>query len=488
MAIDGPLMGASAVGVAWSTAHALLSASAGATPRARTPTLSLSGSHRGPACPTAANPAASLVGGGTRALGSAHRHPWSTSSASADMGKKARPRCASCGTEYKQKGDKSRFCSVKCAATTGPSTNIAKKDYGDVPPAFAGASVAANAAANSNGGYNSDVSSSSSDFQWDGFGVGKGSKGGKGNRKRKKRAKKAANDGARPVEEDPKCVAVLHLLDRTCSVISGPGRAMDEAVAQCASCDVIAVDCEGVNMSRVGPVTLLQVATDTDAYLFDVQAMGRACFEMVSDAAVTNGANLKSVLEDPKVVKLMFDCRVDSDALFHQHGVSLQNVFDVQLADVAARRRNHHAVSLLSGMPKCAARWLPKGANQAEANLAANDGKGGFDPSAPPDAVSIARVTEHLKRKVKEQYASNLGGDGELWARRPLAEDVRRYAALDAWLLKEIYAAMEHGAVLDEDWRVRVVKESDRRVGEYRDLTEPIMQFRSQERAQAPDL
>ena len=77
------------------------------------------------------------------------------------MGKKARPRCASCGTEYKQKGDKSRFCSVKCAATTGPSTNIAKKDYGDVPPAFAGASVAANAAANSNGGYGSDISSSS---------------------------------------------------------------------------------------------------------------------------------------------------------------------------------------------------------------------------------------------------------------------------------------------------------------------------------------
>ena len=149
MAIDGPLMGASAVGVAWSTAHALLAASAGATPRARTPTHSLSGSHRGPACPTAANPAASLVGGGTRALGSAHRHPWSTSSASADMGKKARPRCASCGTEYKQKGDKSRFCSVKCAATTGPSTNIAKKDYGDVPPAFAGASVAANAATTS---------------------------------------------------------------------------------------------------------------------------------------------------------------------------------------------------------------------------------------------------------------------------------------------------------------------------------------------------
>ena len=89
---------------------------------------------------------------------------------------------------------------------------------------------------------------------------------------------------------------------------------------------------------------------------------------------------------------------------------------------------------------------------------------------------------------IRDRYASNLGGDGELWAKRPLAEDVRRYAALDAWLLKEIYAAMEHANVLDEDWRARVVKESERRVGEYRDLEEPIMQFRCQERAQAPDL
>ena len=424
------------------------------------------------------------------------------------MGKKARLRCASCGTEYKQRTDKSRFCSVRCAAVTGPSTGVevakpfkdmvpgagGESKYGDVPPAFAGASVVAAASGYAGSGYGSDVSaSSSSDFQWDGFGTGKGSKGGKGNRKRKKRAKKRAGSdpSLRPVEEDPRCTAVLQLLDRQCVVISGPGPAMDEAVARCADADVIAVDCEGVNMSRVGAITLLQVAAGDSAYLFDVQAMGRACFEMVSDASVTNGRNLKSVLEDPKVVKLMFDCRVDSDALFHQHGVSLTNVFDVQLADVAARRANHHAVSLLSGMPKCAGRWLPKGPNQAEAALAAQGPDRApirSDSDAPPDAASVARVTEHLKRKVKEQYASNLGGDGELWAKRPLADDVRRYAALDAWLLKEIYAAMEHANVLDEDWRARVVKESERRVGEYRDLEEPIMQFRCQERAQAPDL
>jgi hypothetical protein len=34
--------------------------------------------------------------------------------------------------------------------------------------------------------------------------------------------------------------------------------------------------------------------------------------------------SLKAVLEDPTVTKLMFDCRVDSDALFHQHGIRLE--------------------------------------------------------------------------------------------------------------------------------------------------------------------
>lgn len=36
----------------------------------------------------------------------------------------------------------------------------------------------------------------------------------------------------------------------------------------------------------------------------------------------------------------MYDCRQDSDALYHQHGVALVGVYDLQLAEVAARRAN----------------------------------------------------------------------------------------------------------------------------------------------------
>jgi ribonuclease D len=37
-------------------------------------------------------------------------------------------------------------------------------------------------------------------------------------------------------------------------------------------------------------------------------------------------------LQDPQVVKVMHDCRADSDALFHQHNVAIDNVFDTQVA------------------------------------------------------------------------------------------------------------------------------------------------------------
>lgn len=40
---------------------------------------------------------------------------------------------------------------------------------------------------------------------------------------------------------------------------------------------------------------------------------------------------LKSMLEDDSIVKVMHDCRQDSAALYYQMGIKLQNVFDSQV-------------------------------------------------------------------------------------------------------------------------------------------------------------
>ena len=47
--------------------------------------------------------------------------------------------------------------------------------------------------------------------------------------------------------------------------------------------------------------------------------------------------SFRSLLEDPDIKKITFDCRGDSDALFHQCGVVLAGVLELQVLDQAVR-------------------------------------------------------------------------------------------------------------------------------------------------------
>ena len=410
------------------------------------------------------------------------------------MGKKALLSCAACAVSFKKKTstrtvENRAFCSVACAAA-GPTAMAS--GYGDVPPAFGGGG----------GAYASSSHSGSLGSDSDTVGYGGADKRRRKKSKRKK-SKKRGSDGpspsSRPVETDPACVKILTELDDATAVLTSPGEDLDRALRACVSSDILAVDLEGVSMSRVGPVTLLQVAARDRVFLFDAQALGTAeLFERAvrpesSEDVPENARTLRCVLEDPRITKLMFDCRVDSDALFHQHGVALRGVFDVQLADVASRRRKNLAVPLLSGMPKCAARHLAgAGRGATAASLAALDA----DPNdgsvtragATSEAEAVTRVTEHLKTRVKSLYAPDKGGDARLWALRPISLEMRRYAALDVWLLLRIHRAMTEDQALDDAWRARVAAASAHRETEYRALAEPVLQFRDPERAVAPDL
>jgi len=425
------------------------------------------------------------------------------------MGKKALLSCAACAASFKKKAstqtvESRAFCSVACAAAMAHRPTAMASGYGDVPPAFGGGGAYASSRS---GG--SDREGPASDGDTAGYDSRDSKRDGRKRKKSKKsrRGDSRATRESKPVESDPACVKILTELDDATSVLTSPGEALDRALRACVSSDVLAVDLEGVSMSRVGPVTLLQVAARDRVFLFDAQALGTAeLFERAvrpesdeEDEPSSDGdagarkKTLRCVLEDPRVTKLMFDCRVDSDALFHQHGVALRGVFDVQLADVASRRRKNLAVPLLSGMPKCAARHLAgAGRGATAASLAALDA----DPAdgsvtragATSEAEAVTRVTEHLKTRVKSLYAPDKGGDARLWALRPISLEMRRYAALDVWLLLRIHGAMTEDQALDDAWRARVVAASAHRETEYRALAEPVLQFRDPERAVAPDL
>ncbi len=64
----------------------------------------------------------------------------------------------------------------------------------------------------------------------------------------------------------------------------------------------------------------MQVLAGAQCYIFD----------MLQQDSVIIG-ELRNVLQDSSVVKVMHDCRQDSAALFYQAKIKLNNVFDTQV-------------------------------------------------------------------------------------------------------------------------------------------------------------
>ncbi len=262
------------------------------------------------------------------------------------------------------------------------------------------------------------------------------------------------------VMKDAECREILDELDEQVVFIdSYTSEAFTQCVLELKRAKVIAYDCEGVRLSRTGKITLLQIAIPKKIFLIDVMTIG-------GKEVFTDGG-LKDIIESEEILKLAYDVRMDSDALFHQHDVVLKNVLDLQLLDIAIRRAAGGIVEHLPSLSKTVSRRL----TNAE-----------------------ILVCEDLKKRVKNMYTSV--EDGDLWARRPLIDDARRYAALDAWLLMKLDQAMRPNGTtaphlfpgFDEKWNERVLNASRKRIDEYKDKEIPIEQGgkRTAEMTQAP--
>jgi len=339
------------------------------------------------------------------------------------MGNKSRLMCATCGTAYKRyTGCSPRFCKQCRAAgsTRDDAETLETNDDG----AFIGFKRSNDAAIGE-----------CDDAVVEAARVKSAAKGGGAGGKKKRKKKKAPTLNPRT---DPQCAEILAHLDATCVVIdaSNADAELQPCVEALKQAEYIAVDCEGVRMSRTGPVTVLQCGTRDRLYLLDVQSLGKACF------GDRGAGGVRDVLESKDApIKLMFDCRMDSDALFHQFDVRLENVMDAQVLDVATRRSLGKMIDRVSGIAKCTGTYLT--------------------------SVETA-VAADLKVRVKQLYAAE---ESTLWAERPMTDDVRRYAALDVWLLIKLYEKMMFDLRDDEDdWVARTFKESARRVLAFREL------------------
>ncbi|KAK3616031.1 hypothetical protein LTR22_027204, partial [Elasticomyces elasticus] len=114
------------------------------------------------------------------------------------------------------------------------------------------------------------------------------------------------------------------------------------------------VDLEGNDLSRHGTLSLVTILIESrrNVFLIDVTTLGGAAFT----ATGLDHRSLLDVLQSPKIVKVFFVIRNDSDTLCGVYGVRVGGVEDLQLMELASRSFNRKHVN---GLAKCIERDAP---------------------------------------------------------------------------------------------------------------------------------
>ena len=219
---------------------------------------------------------------------------------------------------------------------------------------------------------------------------------------------------------------------------------------------LLAVDCEGDSLSRKGALTIITVATEEKVYIFDVLKLGQLVFS----------SGLGEILEDESREKLTFDCRQDSDALWHQFKVKLSGVLDLQLLEVIYRRENPTAGSTVN-TPKFST-TNKRGSRGGRRNRRSQRTDEVEKIYGFGRCIELYLQDEKLV-KIKDKGKELLKEDEEVWKKRPLTDDLIQYCIVDTMAMFRLYNKMKDVSVREQA-RLRVA--SNKYVDLYRGKTE----------------
>lgn len=192
------------------------------------------------------------------------------------------------------------------------------------------------------------------------------------------------------------------------------------------------LDIEGIRLSRHGSISIIQLfhLPHDSIFLIDVYILREAAF----DTANQSGTTLRSILESPTIPKVFFDVRNDADALYAHFKVSLQNVHDVQLLEVATRSRSKDRVS---GLGSC----IKYGAGLS---------------------VEAQRKWKATKERGMALFSEEDGGSYEVFNVRPMLQDIIDYCVQDTVHLPTLWRV--YSRKVSKHWLQKVQEETRYRV------------------------
>ncbi|CAA7261157.1 unnamed protein product [Cyclocybe aegerita] len=142
---------------------------------------------------------------------------------------------------------------------------------------------------------------------------------------------------------------------------------------------------------------------------------------------------------------LFYDVRNDADALYNLYQISLANICDLQLLEVAVRRSANLKVRLVSGLAKTIETY-----------------------------ISTQAQWQRIKEEGVALFRPEKGGSYEVFERRPLDPRIIAYSAQDVALLFRLEMVLiSRMGTFGKDWKRRVMQASASRVGEAHSLSYP---------------
>ncbi|KAF8915164.1 ribonuclease H-like domain-containing protein, partial [Mucidula mucida] len=206
---------------------------------------------------------------------------------------------------------------------------------------------------------------------------------------------------------------------------------LEEAHSDLRTNSTLIVKCEGRNLGETGgALSIMTLRTTTSTalrtYIFDTIYLSSTQLRPIFD-----------LLQSNDIRKVFFDGRKDYSALYHEHHVTLQNVLDMQIADVVSRGedRDDQARRLYGFLHPPDVRGQPF--LNANAPMYAN-----------------VQMLNGLRKCVEEHgldisMVISLSVSHPLWMERPLTDQHLRYAASDVLLIHALYNHFIENTLLD---------------------------------------
>lgn len=186
--------------------------------------------------------------------------------------------------------------------------------------------------------------------------------------------------------------------------------------------------------------------------LVDITVLGPSAFTTSS----SSDQSLGDILQSKDIIKVFFDIRNDSDALFSLYGIRVQGIEDVQLMELASRSFSKRCVH---GLAKCI---------EKDARI----------------TFTERRRWQDVKKRGQSLFNPAQGGDFAVFDQRPLSPDLREYCVQDVCLmpgLRQLYREK-----LCDAWWEKIVDETQKRItlsqsasfnGQGRDMAEGPRQW-----------